>query len=116
MSSLTRLKVRILPHHYARAETLLSLFFAVILLSGQVSAVTRFNNRSLLINNDIPGATTIYTLTFDYDTETSIGSLDLLFCNDPIPTDPCDAPAGLNASGAQLLSQAGESGYSITSR
>lgn len=46
----------------------------------------------------------------------AVGSVDVLFCVDPIPYQPCIVPAGLDVSGAVLSSQSGETGYSITSR
>lgn len=45
-----------------------------------------------------------------------IGSVDLLFCIDPIPHHPCVVPPGFDASGAVLSDQAGEQGFSILSK
>jgi len=39
----------------------------------------------------------------------------MLFCEDPIPTDPCVAPPGLDTSRAVLSGQTGETGFSILS-
>jgi hypothetical protein len=113
-----RLKILHL-HHYnvVHMETFISFTLLVIICGVQsASAVTRFENRSLYINNATPGAVSSYTITMNYNTLTSIGSIDMLFCNDPIPTDPCNAPAGLNVSGAALSSQTGETGFSVVPR
>jgi len=81
-----------------------------------VSAVVRFQQRSLLVDSAAPGATTTYTVSMEYATQTNIGSLDMLFCIDPIPYEPCVPPTGLDVSHAVLSSQTGETGYSITTR
>ena len=39
----------------------------------------------------------------------------MLFCSNPVPTDPCAVPAGLNVANASLSTQVGETGFSITS-
>jgi hypothetical protein len=66
------------------------------------------------MSSTVPGATTSYTVGFEYNTITTVGSIDMLFCSDPIPTDPCNPPAGLNVANAILSSQSGETGYSIS--
>ena len=58
---------------------------------------------------------------------TTVGSIDLLFCLDPVPSEPitplnpvdhhpCVAPAGLDVSQAVLSDQTGETGFSILSK
>jgi hypothetical protein len=113
MHRLVRFKL-LLPHNAIRLETVVSLVLAVVFLGGQALAVTRFYNRSLYINNAIPGATASYTVSFEFHTLTTVGSIDLLFCFDPIPDHPCNAPTGLNVSHAVLSSQSGETGFGIT--
>jgi hypothetical protein len=103
-------------HHLHAFETVLSLVACVIILTGQAAAVIRFSDRSLTINNANANATATYTLSMQYTTQTSIGSLRMQFCLDPIPYDPCVPPAGLNVENAILDSQTGETGYSITQR
>lgn len=84
------------------------------MFTGQAAAVIRFQDRSLMINDSAPGATTTYTLSMSFTTVTSVGSLDMKFCIDPIPYMPCDPPAGLDVSHAVLASQTGEGGFSIS--
>lgn len=49
-------------------------------------------------------------------TPAAVGSVDMLFCNSPIPYDPCVTPTGLDVSNAVLSSQSGETGFSIFSK
>ncbi len=65
------------------------------------------------MNKAEPGAISKYTLSFQYNTETDIGSVDMLFCVSPIPDDPCRAPDGLDLTNVTLSDQAGEVGYSL---
>lgn len=63
-----------------------------------------------------PGVVTDYTLSFNYMTPASIGSIDLEFCNNPIPYEACVTPTGLDILGATLSDQTGETGYSISTK
>lgn len=48
------------------------------------------------------------------NTSVPVGSIKMLFCaNDPIPSSPCAPPAGFSTSGATLISQDGETGFSL---
>lgn len=76
-------------------------------------AVTRFQERSLFVASNVPGATTDYTVSFKFATLTSVGSIGMRFCIDPIPYMPCDPPAGLDVSGAVLSDQTGETGFTL---
>ena len=68
------------------------------------------------MNSSEPGATTSYTVSFRYMSPQSVGSVDMLFCTDPIPYHACVTPPGLDASNAVLSNQSGETGYSIQSQ
>ena len=96
------------------SEELIALLLVLFVFIVPAGATTRFENRSLFMNSVTPGATTSYTFSLDYMTPEPLGSLNLLFCESPIPYDPCVAPAGLNVSGAILSSQTGETGFSIS--
>jgi len=111
MQKLKRLSVGLLPHRLAIAQTVLLLLCSFVIFTAQGSAVIRFTHRSLFINNAEPGVTTQYKVSLTYTTQTTVGSIDMLFCMDPIPTDPCDAPTGLDVSNALLSNQTGETGY-----
>lgn len=68
------------------------------------------------MNSSVPGATTSYTVSFRYMSPQVVGSVDMLFCVDPIPYHACVTPPGLDASNATLSNQTGETGYSILSK
>lgn len=111
---LKRFKLGIHPHYAATIEVMLALVVCMVMSTVPVSAVVRFQARSLMVSTSAPGATADYTISMEYATQTNIGSLDLLFCIDPIPYEPCVTPTGLDVSHATLSSQTGETGYSIT--
>lgn len=118
MQKFRRLTLRLSsPHRFAIAQVafLLVALVAVVGQGGATPAVVRFEPRSLYINSADPGATTTYKVTLTYTTHTAVGSLDLLFCEDPIPYDPCVAPAGLNVSGANFSESgdAADTGYTM---
>jgi hypothetical protein len=106
----------LLPHHIAVIETIVLVIVIFFASSGQAYAVTRLLNRSLYVASSQSGATTDYTITFTHNTIAQIGSVDMLFCIDPIPYMPCDAPAGLDLSQATLTDQSGETGYNIVAQ
>ncbi len=97
-------------------EEFLALILAVFIVVSPVAASTRFENRSLFMNSNEPGVTTSYTVSLRYMTPAAIGSVNLLFCIDPIPYMPCVTPPGLDVSQAILGSQSGETGFSILSQ
>ena len=116
MQKLKWFRTALLPHRLVIVQTVLLLLCSFVIFSSQASAVIRFTDRSLFLYDVTPSATTKYKVSFTYTTQTSIGSVDMLFCMDPIPTDPCDPPAGLDVSHASLTSQSGETGYAISNQ
>lgn len=98
------------------SEELLALFLVLVVFTVPAVASTRFENRGLTMQSTLPSITTSYTITLSYMTPAAVGSLDMLFCESPIPDDPCVTPAGLDASGATLTSQSGESGFTVLSK
>lgn len=78
--------------------------------------VSRLQNRSLKVERAAQGEVTDYTVAFTYATTSAVGSIDMLFCYNPIPQDPCNAPVGLDLSQAVLKSQTGETGFIISQR
>lgn len=102
--------------HHLWHEQLLSLVLALLVVVAPVSAAPmRFQERSLYMKSTLPSVTTSYTISFQYMSPTAISSVDMLFCLDPIPYHPCDAPDGLDVSDALLSAQTGETGFSIGS-
>lgn len=98
------------------SEEAVALLLALFVFIMPAAATTRLTDRSLFMNTTEPGATTSYTISFNYMTPSPIGSIDLEFCNSPIPYEPCITPTGLNISGAALTDQTGETGFAITTR
>ena len=100
-------------HHFT-----LELLFVVGLIGfvvvPSVYAAKRLQERSLYMNSVDAGATTYYRLGFRYMSPDPVGSIELLFCEDPIPYHPCDIPPGLDVGSAIVGTQTGETGYSIS--
>lgn len=101
---------------HAWSEELLALLLVVFVFVAPASASTRLENRSLYMTSTEAGKVASYTIGFRYMTPTPINSVDMLFCESPIPYDPCVVPPGLDVSNAQLANQTGEVGYSILSQ
>lgn len=75
----------------------------------------KLGNRSLTLTDYTPSHTAMYEVSFVNTTPATIGSIDIQFCaNDPLPEDACVAPAGMDASGAQLTAQSGIIGFSVS--
>ena len=98
------------------SEEILALFLILVVFVVPADASTRLQQRGLFIRNSEPGVTTDYTVSFRYVTPAAIGSVDLLFCESPIPYEPCVVPPGLSVANATLSSQVGEMGYTIGTR
>jgi hypothetical protein len=100
--------------HYMWSEAFLIFVYALLVLVEPAGALAlRFADRGLFMQSTLPGVTTAYTISFQYMSPTAVGSVDMLFCIDPIPYMPCVPPAGLDTSHAVLSTQTGETGYSI---
>lgn len=102
--------------HSFWSESFLAVFIATFILVVPASAAMRFQERSLFVANNEPGATSSYTIAFRYMSPVVVGSVDLLFCVDPIPYHDCVTPPGLSVANAALSGQTGETGYSILSK
>jgi hypothetical protein len=113
---LVRVHARILTWRHIFSEEFLAVLLVAFVFVSPVAAGTRFLDRGLIMQSATPGVTTSYVLKFGYASPAAVGSVDMLFCDDPIPYNPCVAPTGLNAAGAVLSSQTGETGFSILSK
>lgn len=98
------------------SEELIALLLVLFVFTVPAGASTRFENRSLFMMDPIPAAVTSYKISLDYMTVAPVGSLDLLFCESPIPDEPCVVPPGLNVANANLAEQMGETGFSILTK
>src|SRR4051812_36168428 len=88
---------------------------AVSCLPAPHAQADALEQRSLAVLNNAPGATTLHTFTFTYQTAATIGSVAFEYCDSPLPELACSAPVGIDASGAALQSQSGAVGFSIAS-
>ena len=110
---LVRWHAQITRWRFLAPGEMIALLLALLLFVEPVGAATRLQERGLFMQSSTPGATTSYTISFRYTTPQPVGSVDLLFCIDPIPYMPCEVPPGLDVSHAVLSNQTGETGYSI---
>lgn len=99
----------------------LLLIVAVVALCGattvQLLAASgdQLSDRSLQLSDSRAGATGRYTFRFTPPTNMPIQTVLMQICaNDPFLTTPCTPPAGLDASGAVLLNQTGDVGFSLS--
>jgi len=97
-------------------EELIALVLVLFVFIAPASAAMRFQERGLYMNSTLPGATASYTVSFRYMSPQPIGSVEMLFCNDPIPYHDCITPTGFNAANAFLENQTGESNFAILSK
>ena len=94
----------------------MALVLVLFIFIAPASAAMRFQERSLYMNSTVPGASTSYEVSFRYMSPQPVGSVDMLFCVDPIPYHECVSPSGLDVSRAVLNSQTGESNFAILSK
>lgn len=100
--------------HRFTIEAVLFIFLAVIAIVDPASA-KRLQDRSIYMNTSEAGASTFYRISFRYMSPDPVGSVEFLFCDDPIPYHPCVVPAGLNVAGATLTEQTTDTGFALTS-
>lgn len=113
---LVRFHGRFFSWRHMWTEEVLALSLVLFVFISPAQAAMRFQERSVYMNSSIPGATTDYTISFRYMSPQAVGSVDMLFCIDPIPYHPCVKPPGLNVANAELVEQTGETGYTISKR
>jgi len=111
-----RLHAYIFNWRHVLPEEIIALALVLFVFISPASAAMRFQDRGLYMNNTLPGATTSYKVSFRYMSSQPIGSVEMLFCNDPIPYHECVTPQGMNVSNAVLNDQTGETGFSILSK
>ncbi len=110
-------RLNVLAFHLLSAVIALGMLVGVFnLFTSDAEAAMRLQERSLYMNSSQVGATTFYKISFRYVSPDPVGSVELLFCQHPISYFPCDAPTGINVSGAILSDQVGETSFTITQR
>jgi hypothetical protein len=99
---------------YSLTAAVVSLAALASLWPAQAAAVP-LSERSLRLSDVKPGATTTHAFSFSYASPDAVGSVRLEYCTSPLPDIACVAPAGLDASGAALSDQTGETGFTMAS-
>jgi len=90
--------------------------FFIAFFSYSVTYAAVLTQDQLLLNDNLPAATSNYLLSFDIANSETLGSVDVQFCsNSPLVTMSCSAPIGFSDSSSTLTSQSGTSGFSISS-
>src|SRR5579872_6106945 len=85
-----------------------SYFFIPKGLAAQLGA------RSITIGSSQPSVITTHNFTFQTVTAGNIGSIQFEYCtNSPFAGTACTAPSGLSVTSANIISQSGETGFSI---
>lgn len=96
------------------SEETLAVLLALFVFVAPAAAITRLQERSLLMYSSAPGVTTSYKVSFGYLSSAPVGSIDMLVCYDPIPYMPCVTPTGFDISHATLSDQSGEGGFTVS--
>lgn len=73
-------------------------------------------NRTLYILDSNGAAVTRHEVSWQFPSNSSVGSVVLQYCTSPIEDVACVAPVGLNAGGAVFANQTGETGFSVLSQ
>ena len=75
----------------------------------------QLSDRFLQIESSQTSALSRYKLGFTINTSYLLGSVRVQFCaNGPIKDTPCVPPLGFDVSGASIVSQTGETGFSVS--
>lgn len=95
------------------------LVFAGVMLATQLAhgLAPEVSSRYDQMSNSAAGAASTHLLGFTIAaTGQLLGSIEFQFCsNNPLPSTPCVSPAGMNAGGAMLVRQSGNTGFSLSS-
>lgn len=98
---------------------LLVLVTIVVVLSGispfgRVATALELTNKNVVIDNSNVSAVTTQVFSFDIQSTAGVGSIKFEYCaNGPLYGTPCTPPTGLDVSGANFVSEYGETGFSI---
>lgn len=92
---------------------LAALLLLMQLLFYRPAQAANLTNRSILLGSVTASANTDHKFQFNITTAGPLGSMAFEYCDSPLFDVPCVAPSGLNAAGATILSQTGQTGFSI---
>jgi hypothetical protein len=78
------------------------------------SQALHIQNHSVRVSTALVNATASHNFQFDYPSTSVVGSIVFQYCdNGALVSLPCNAPSGLDVSSANLVSQTGNTGFSI---
>lgn len=100
----------------ANSYLLLSLVYLSIFILGVYSTghAATLEDRNVEIGTSVASQNTSHKYQFTIGTSGNVGSIEFEYCtNNPLIGAPCTAPAGLDASGANITSQSGATGFSV---
>lgn len=88
--------------------------FGLPLLSGRKAMAAELTSRSITVSTAQTSQVAAHNFKFTFGTAGNVGSVAFLYCdNGALITFPCNAPPGLDVTGANLTSQTGNTGFSV---
>ncbi len=79
-----------------------------------VAGAADLTSRQIVIGTSRPNTVTAHSFRFNVVSTGTLGSIEFEYCsNSPIVGSPCVAPPGLDVSGANIVLQQGETGFSV---
>jgi hypothetical protein len=102
---------------FKKLLSLTSIFIlsSLMMFSNTIFASDDLIDRSIQLSNSSSGVTAIYDINFSVaDTSTPVALFTVQFCsNSPNELDVCDFPVGLDTTNAVLVSQTGNTGFTL---
>jgi len=92
---------------------LLVTLLVIALASPSKTYAGNLSNRSVFIHDTAVSAATQHDFRFDIPNGITVGSIRVQYCTEPLPIVACVGPTGLDASSASLVTQTGETGFSV---
>jgi len=86
-----------------------------LILPPMPAFAAQLSSRSLTLGATTVGATTTHKFGFTYALPNAVGSVVFEYCTSPLKQITCTAPSGLDVSGATLIQQSGEVGFTLLS-
>jgi len=101
--------------HKRRLGVVLATVLAIVtvFLPLRQAAAAQLTNRSVSVSSASPSVSASHNFQFTYVSISNIGSIVFEYCDSPVFAYPCNAPVGLDVSGATIASQSGNVGFSV---
>jgi hypothetical protein len=101
---------------FISSSLMLAIGLVIVFSSFQPVEALQLSTRSLDVGSSIVSANTSHTFSFTFPDNSLTGSIVFEYCTSPLAQIVCDAPSGLDVSGATLISQSGETGFIISNQ